>query len=63
MSKIYKGEKERLEDDFTKGERKMQRELKKNAKNEWKRGRKTWIRYDKIQIMVYDGNRTKKRKC
>ena len=52
ISKNYKlkEEKKRLEDDLTERERKMQRDLRKIAEKERKRGRRTWIRYGKIQI-------------
>ncbi|KOX74657.1 hypothetical protein WN51_13091 [Melipona quadrifasciata] len=54
MTKRYKlkEEKERLEDDFTEREQKMQRELRKIAEIERKKGKRIWIKYGKIQIML-----------
>ncbi|KOX70227.1 hypothetical protein WN51_05663 [Melipona quadrifasciata] len=51
ITKRYKpkGDKERLEDNLTEKEKKMQRQLRKIAVIERKKGKRIWFKYSKIQ--------------
>ncbi|KAK1131957.1 hypothetical protein K0M31_016099 [Melipona bicolor] len=49
LESISMGDKERLEDDLTEREKKMQRELRKIAVIERKKGKRIWFKYGKIQ--------------